>query len=73
MPLARANGPERQLVKLPPMMQRHMLTNMRDHLVTLNAILGYLAVGKYEQASALAEARLGMGSLGLHGAAHMAP
>jgi hypothetical protein len=73
VPAAHAAEAQRQLVKLPPMMQQHMLHNMRDHLLTLNAILGYLAAGKYEQASAIAESRLGMSSLGLHGAAHMAP
>ena len=63
----------RQLVKLPPMMQEHMLGNMRDHLVTLNGVIGYFADGQFDQAAKLIEARLGMSSLGLHGAAHMAP
>ncbi len=63
----------RQMVKLPEMMQEHMLGNMRDHLLTLNAILGDVAGGKYDEAAKLAEARLGLSSLGLHGAAHMAP
>ena len=63
----------RQLVKLPPIMQTHMLGNMRDHLATLNEVIGDVADGKFDQAAKLAEARLGMSSLGLHGAAHMAP
>jgi hypothetical protein len=63
----------RQLVKLPPMMQEHMLGNMRDHLATLNAILGDVADAKYDAAAKIAEARLGMSSLSLHGAAHLAP
>jgi hypothetical protein len=64
---------ERKLVRLPQPMQEHMLGNMRDHLVTLNEIIGDVADGKYDAASKLAEQRLGMSSLGLHGAAHMAP
>lgn len=68
-----AGGDPRELVKLPPMMQEHMLGNMRDHLVTLNAVIGDVADGKFDEAAKLAEARLGMSSLGLHGAAHMAP
>lgn len=62
----------RQLVKLPSMMQQHMLANMRDHLQTLNQILAYLGDSKLDKAGQLAEARLGMSSLPLHGASHMA-
>jgi hypothetical protein len=64
---------QRELVTLPPMMQEHMLGNMRDHLVTLNGVIGHVGDGQFEQAAKLVEARLGMSSLGLHGAAHMAP
>jgi len=64
---------QRQLVKLPPMMQQHMLANMRDHLVTLNAIHEALAASDFDKAAELAEARLGMSSLSRHGASHMAP
>jgi cytochrome c556 len=63
----------RQLVNLPAPMQEHMLGNMRDHLATLNQILGDVAAEKYGDAANIAEARLGMSSLSLHGAAHMAP
>ncbi|MBI1201451.1 MAG: hypothetical protein GC182_02960 [Rhodopseudomonas sp.] len=63
----------RELVKLPPMMQAHMLGNMRDHLATLNDILGDIAAEKYDAAAKVAEARLGMSSLSLHGAAHLVP
>jgi len=63
----------RELVSLPPPMQEHMLGNMRDHLATLNAIIGDVGDGKFDDAAKLAEERLGMSSLGLHGAAHMAP
>jgi hypothetical protein len=63
----------RVFVRFPEPMQEHMLGNMRDHLVTLNEIIGDLADGKYDAAAKLAEQRLGMSSLGLHGGAHMAP
>jgi hypothetical protein len=33
-------------------MQAHMLGNMRDHLVTLNEIIGNVANGKYDAAPA---------------------
>jgi hypothetical protein len=62
----------RQLVQLPEMMQRHMMANMRDHLVTINSILNYMADGKLDKAAELAEARIGMSSLESHGASHMA-
>ena len=63
----------RELVQLTAPMQEHMLGNMRDHLATLNEILGDVADGKYDAAAKIAEARLGMSSLSLHGAAHLAP
>lgn len=68
----RASEDSRQLVKLPEMMQQHMLANMRDHLQTLNQILADMGNGKLGKAGELAEARLGMSSLPLHGASHMA-
>lgn len=61
----------RQLVELPPMMQQHMLANMRDHLQALTEIQRALAQGRFEQAADLAETRLGMTSLQSHGAQHM--
>jgi cytochrome c556 len=63
----------RELVRLPEPMQEHMLGNMRDHLATLSEIIGDVADGKFDHAAKLAEQRLGMSSLGSHGAAHMAP
>jgi len=71
-PLSHAAEDTRQLVKLPEMMQHHMLSNMRDHLQTLNQILIDMGTGKLGKAGELAEARLGMSSLELHGASHMA-
>ena len=69
---AAAAEDQRQLVELPEHMQHHMLANMRDHLVTVDRLLALLAEGQGDAAADLAEARLGMSSLGTHGAAHMA-
>ncbi len=63
----------RELVKLPEPMQEHMLSNMRDHLVSLNEIIGDVSDGKFDDAAKVAEQRLGMSSLPAHDAAHMAP
>jgi hypothetical protein len=63
----------RQLVKLPEPMQEHMLSNMRDHLISLNDIIAYVVDGKFDEAAKVAERRLGMSSLTAHDAAHMAP
>lgn len=62
----------RQLVQLPAQMQEHMLANMRDHLSSLNDLLAALAEGKVQQAGDIAENRIGMSSLGLHGSDHLA-
>jgi cytochrome c556 len=67
-----ADDDSRQFVRLPEMMQQHMMSNMRDHLVSINEILIKIANGQLEQAAEVAEARLGMSSLKLHGASHMA-
>jgi hypothetical protein len=77
-PLAGPATPEksddaRQLVSLPGPMQQHMLANMRDHLETLNTVIGDVADAKFDAASKLLEERLGMSSLPLHQAAEMAP
>jgi hypothetical protein len=63
----------REPVRLPEPMQEHMLANMRDHLATLSEIIGDVGDSKFDNAAKLAEQRLGMSSLGSHGAAHMAP
>ena len=62
----------RKLVQLPEMMQQHMMSNMRDHLVAINEILIKMANGAFEEAAEIAEYRLGMSSLESHGANHMA-
>lgn len=63
----------RQMVDLPPVMQEHMLANMRDHLAAIDDILSALAGGRSKEAADIAERRLGMTSLAAHGAEHMAP
>lgn len=68
---AAAAADDREMVKLPQMMQEHMLANMRDHLVALDEMLAALAEGKTDQAAEISEKRLGMSSLSLHGAEHL--
>ncbi len=58
-------------VDFPRHMADHMLANMRDHLVSLEKITRHLAKQQYDQAADIAENRLGMSSLELHGASHM--
>ena len=70
--ITNADEDSRQLVKLPDMMQQHMMSNMRDHLVAINEILTYLANEDFDKAAKVAEHRLGMSSLKSHGASHMA-
>ncbi len=70
--LSNAENDARQLVQLPQMMQEHMLSNMRDHLVAINEILTSMSSGELDKAAEGAEQRLGMSSLELHGAEHMA-
>ena len=64
---------ERVLVEMPPMMQEHMLANMRDHLAAIDEILRLLASERGDEAAEVAETRLGMSSMNAHGADHMAP
>ena len=72
-PAAAADQEARELVKLPDMMKQHMLANMRDHLLALHEIQAALAKGDLDQAGDIAEHRIGMSSLAMHNAAHMAP
>ncbi len=71
--MSQASDDPRQLVPLPAPMQEHMLASMRDHLQTLNTVIGDVADAKFDAASKLLEERLGMSSLPLHHAAEMAP
>jgi len=70
--LSYADSDARQLVELPQAMQQHMLSNMRDHLKAVNEILINMNNGELDKAAEIAEQRLGMSSLELHGASHMA-
>jgi hypothetical protein len=58
----------RTLVHFPERLRVHTLANMRDHLLALQQIQQSLGDGQYEQAGDIAETRLGMTSLQLHGA-----
>ncbi len=66
-----ANEDKRELVKLPEMMQQHMLSNMRDHLKSINEILIAMSNDELDKAAEIAEYRLGMSSLNSHQASHM--
>ncbi|MGA7979204.1 MAG: hypothetical protein WCA32_03155 [Chromatiaceae bacterium] len=70
---AAGDNDPRQLVELPPMMQQHMLRNMRDHLAAITEIQQALSSGEFDRAADIAEMRIGMSSLASHGASHMAP
>jgi hypothetical protein len=67
-----AEDDTRVAVDMPEMMRTHMLANMRDHLTAIQEIQSHLAAGEYDAAAEVAEKRLGMSSLGTHGASHMA-
>ncbi len=70
--ISSAYSDSRQLVELPEMMQQHMMSNMRNHLETINLILIHLGNEEMDMAAELAEQNLGMSSLNLHGASRMA-
>ncbi len=63
----------RQLVEFPERMRLHTIASMRDHLLALQQIDEALAKNDFDNASRLAEQRLGMSSLERHGASHIAP
>ena len=63
----------RELVQMPDDLVRPMLANMRDHLAALQEIQSAIAQDKLDEAASIAEARLGMSSLTLHGAHDVAP
>jgi hypothetical protein len=54
-------------------MHMHMLSNMRDHLSTLQQIDEALSRNDFAGAATIAETRLGLSSLQVHDAAHLAP
>ena len=53
--ISTADEETRQLVDLPEMMQQHMMSNMRDHLVAINEILINMANGHLDQAAEVSE------------------
>jgi hypothetical protein len=57
----------RQAVEFPQAMRDHTLANMRDHLLALQQIQVALSKEDYDQAADIAEQRLGMTALILHG------
>ena len=61
----------RQFVEFPPVLVEQTLANMRDHLQTLQEIQLNLGMGHTDIAAKIAESRLGMSSLELHGAAEV--
>jgi hypothetical protein len=68
-----ASAPDtREFVQFPPELVEHTIANMRDHLLALQQINESLAHGEPEKAGKIAEERLGMSSLRLHGAAEVA-
>ena len=70
---AASQGDSRQLVNFPEPMRLHTITSMRDHLLALQEIDVALSRNAFDKAATIAEQRLGMSSLELHGAAHVAP
>lgn len=67
----------RVAIELPSNLKQHMLANMRDHLLAVQEIQEALAHKQEDRAAQIAEQRLGMTSLRLHGAhevgKHMPP
>ena len=62
----------REFVKFPAQLVEHTLANMRDHLLALQEIQEHLGMGHPDVAARIAEARLGLSSLGTHGAHEVA-
>jgi hypothetical protein len=63
----------RERVRFPPEVRHHTLANMRDHLTALQEIDDALGRSDYAAAADIAEHRLGMSSMALHGAHEIAP
>lgn len=73
MPPTTAGSDARQFVRFPEPMRLHTISSMRDHLLALQEIDEALSKSDFDKASRVAEQRLGMSSLELHGASHIAP
>ena len=67
-----ATSDGREMVRMPDHMVDRMLANMRDHLQALQEINEQLGLGHVDAAARTAEQRLGMSSLGPHGAHEVA-
>jgi len=65
-------GDTRQFVQFPDELREHTLTNMRDHLLALQEIQEALAQKQEDKAARIAEERLRLSSLTLHGAREVA-
>jgi hypothetical protein len=65
-------GDTRQFVHFPDELRDHTLANMREHLAALQEIQEALARKQEDKAARIAEERLGMTSLQLHGAHEIA-
>ena len=63
----------RRLVAMPAAAERLLRQDMVDHLVVLNQLLAHVAAAEFEQASELAESRLGKSSMGRHRGTGMGP
>lgn len=56
----------RQLVEMPDLPRALMRTDMQDHLMALNEIIGHLAENKLASAGETAEKRMGTSTMGKH-------
>ncbi len=63
----------RTRVPMPEMLRAHMLSNMREHLLTLGEIQQALARGDFDHAADLAEQNIGLSSTVAHHADQLAP
>ena len=62
----------RQAVQFPQALRERTLANMRDHLLALQQIQEALSTQDFDKAAEIAEQRLGMTSLKLHGSHEVA-
>ena len=69
---ARSAPDARKFVQFPNALVEHTMANMRDHLQALQEIQLHLGMGHPDIAAKIAESRLGMSSLGPHGAEEVA-
>jgi hypothetical protein len=58
----------RQAVEMPPLQRALMREDMLHHLTALHEVLGLLSANKLKEAAELAEADMGVSSMGKHAA-----